>query len=63
MTKNPPASDPPDKPDKPDKNRRPEKPALPDRSGDETDVGWGDRPEPDDDDRLNGDRPPHWQDY
>jgi hypothetical protein len=60
MTKNPPASDPSDEPDK---ERRPQKPALPDRSGDETDIGWGDRPEPDDDERLNRDRPPHWQDY
>jgi hypothetical protein len=23
-------------------------------------VGWGERPEPDDDDRLRQDRPPHW---
>lgn len=63
MTKNPPASDPPDKHDKPDKDRQAEKPALPDRSGDEADVGWGDRPEPDDEERLYRDRPPHWQDY
>jgi hypothetical protein len=55
MTNNRPASDPPEPPA--------EKPTLPERSGDEADVGWGDRPEPDDDDRLNRDRPPHWQDY
>jgi hypothetical protein len=63
MTTNPPASDPPDKQGKPDKKLGAEKPALPDRSGDETDIGWGDRPETGDDDRLNRDRPPHWEDY
>lgn len=35
-------------------------PLLPSRSSDETDVGWGDEPEPDDEDRLRRDRPPHW---
>ena len=35
-------------------------PLLPSRSSDETDVGWGERPEPDDEDRLRQDRPPHW---
>jgi hypothetical protein len=40
-----------------------EPPALPDRSTDETDAGWGDRPDRDDDDsRLRQDRPPHWDD-
>jgi hypothetical protein len=39
------------------------RPVLPDRSSDETDVGWGDPPEPDDRDRLQRDRPPHWNDY
>jgi hypothetical protein len=39
---------------------RPPGPALPDRSADETDIGWGDRPDPSDDDRLREDRPPHW---
>ena len=38
-------------------------PLLPDRTTDETDVGWGDRPDPDDRDRLLQDRPPHWDDY
>lgn len=38
-----------------------DKPALPVRSRDDSDVGWGERPEPDDDDeRLNRERPPHW---
>jgi hypothetical protein len=35
-------------------------PVLPERSSDETDAGWGDRPEPDDDERLRQDRPPHY---
>lgn len=38
-------------------------PALPTRSTDETDTGWGDRPDRDDDDRLLQDRPPHWDDF
>jgi hypothetical protein len=36
---------------------------LPEQSTDETDTGWGDRPDRDDDDsRLLQDRPPHWDD-
>jgi hypothetical protein len=35
-------------------------PALPDRSADEADIGWGDRPETGPDDQLLADRPPHW---
>jgi hypothetical protein len=27
---------------------------------DETDLGWGDHADPDDDDHLTRDRPPHW---
>lgn len=30
------------------------------RSRDDTDEGWGDRPAPDDDDRLLREVPPHW---
>jgi hypothetical protein len=37
-----------------------ETPVLPVRSQDDTDAGWGERPEPDDDERLYRDRPPHW---
>jgi hypothetical protein len=37
-------------------------PALPERSREDTDVAWGDYPERDDD-RLNRDRPPHWDDF
>ena len=31
------------------------------RSQDETDVGWSEPPERDDDERLRRDRPPHWE--
>jgi DNA-3-methyladenine glycosylase II len=37
-----------------------DKPVLPDRSQDETGIGWGEAPEPDDDERLRRERPPHW---
>ncbi len=36
------------------------RPVLPERSSDETDAGWGERPEPDDDERLRQERPPHY---
>lgn len=35
-------------------------PVVPVRSQDDTDVGWGEPPEPDDDERLYRERPPHW---
>ena len=35
-------------------------PAVPVRSQDDTDLGWGEPPEPDDDERLYRERPPHW---
>ena len=35
-------------------------PVLPLRSPADTDLGWGEQPEPDDDERLNRERPPHW---
>jgi hypothetical protein len=44
----------------PDPDRDDESPVLPERSSDECDLGWGERPEPDDDERLRRDRPPHW---
>lgn len=31
-----------------------------DRSADDTDVGWGDREQGSNDDRLTADKPPHW---
>ena len=36
------------------------RPVLPQRGRDETDAGWGDRPDPDDDERLRQERPPHY---
>jgi hypothetical protein len=36
------------------------KPALPARSQEDTDIGWGEQPEPDDIERLRRERPPHW---
>lgn len=33
---------------------------LPSRSSDDLDVGWGDRPGGDDDERFLRDVPPHW---
>jgi hypothetical protein len=33
---------------------------LPAHTEDETSIGWGEDPEPDDDERLRQDRPPHW---
>jgi hypothetical protein len=35
-------------------------PVLPQRSEDESSIGWGEAPEPDDDERLRRERPPHW---
>jgi SAM-dependent methyltransferase len=37
-----------------------DKPVLPTRSQEDTDVGWGEQAEPDDDERLYRERPPHW---
>jgi hypothetical protein len=37
-----------------------DKPVLPAKSVDETSVGWGEAPEPDDEERLRQERPPHW---
>lgn len=58
-----PVSRPPDPPSRPAPRiarRRPSnRPLLPDVSSDEQDVGWGDRPEPDDDERLRREVPPH----
>jgi hypothetical protein len=35
-------------------------PLLPTQSSEDTDVGWGEYRERDDDDRFLRDRPPHW---
>jgi len=37
-----------------------DRPVLPAHTEDETSIGWGEDPEPDDDERLRQDRPPHW---
>lgn len=37
----------------------PAEPLLP-RSSDESDVGWGGRPDEDDDERMRREVPPHW---
>jgi hypothetical protein len=37
-------------------------PVLPEQSREDTDAAWGDYPGRDDD-RLNRDRPPHWDDF
>lgn len=33
---------------------------LPQQSTDDTDRGWGEHPEEDDDERLTREKPPHW---
>jgi hypothetical protein len=35
-------------------------PVLPAQSPEDTDAGWGEPAEPDDNERLCRDRPPHW---
>jgi hypothetical protein len=37
-----------------------DEPAVPEKSEEDGDAGWGDLPEPDDDERYERDRPPHW---
>ena len=37
-----------------------DEPVLPAQSEEETGIGWGEAPEPDDDERLRRERPPHW---
>jgi AcrR family transcriptional regulator len=38
----------------------PPAPVRPEQSREDTDAGWGEPAEPDDDERLYRDRPPHW---
>jgi hypothetical protein len=40
----------------------PDRPVLPDQTSDDTDRGWGDQAEGDDDERLLAERPPHHED-
>ena len=51
----------PPPPDRPRIARRPPNtgPVLPTVTDDERDVGWSEAPEPDDDERLRRDVPPH----
>jgi SAM-dependent methyltransferase len=35
--------------------------SAPEQSAEDTDAGWGEQPEPGDDERLYGERPPHWE--
>jgi hypothetical protein len=39
---------------------RSDMPVPPAQSQEDTDVGWGEQPEPEDDERLHRERPPHW---
>jgi hypothetical protein len=38
-----------------------QRPVPPVQSREDTDVGWGERHEPEDDERLYSERPPHWE--
>jgi hypothetical protein len=40
-----------------------DEPLLPEQSREDTDAGWGEYTEPDDDERLRLDSPPHWEDH
>lgn len=46
------------RPGAPPETADPADPAVARRSRDDSDVGWGERPE--DDDRITRERPPHW---
>lgn len=47
--------------DRPEAERpAPVGPAGTSRAPDDTDVGWGERPDPDDDERFLREVPPHW---
>jgi hypothetical protein len=37
-----------------------DRPVLPEHSDEEDGIGWNEAPEPDDDERLRRERPPHW---
>ena len=42
------------------RSARSDMPLLPVQSQEDTDVGWGEQPRPEDDERLQRERPPHW---
>lgn len=54
---------PPDSPGPGDTATSVNEPVPPEQSREDTDVDWGDYTEPDDDERLRRDRPPHWDEY
>jgi hypothetical protein len=56
-TRKPASAGPPDPDDRGDPD---DAPVLPVQSREDTDAGWGEPAEPDDDERLFRDRPPHW---
>jgi hypothetical protein len=55
---------PPNRPDPADPAdpARPDEPGPPQQSAEDTDRGWGEPRDPDEDERLRRDRPPHWDD-
>jgi hypothetical protein len=50
----------PDQPASTGPRRSDSEPVLPAQSPEDTDAGWGEQTEPDDDERLYRERPPHW---
>jgi hypothetical protein len=52
--------DTPKQPVSPPPADRDDEPVLPVVSPEDTDAAWGEPAEPDDDERLYRDRPPHW---
>jgi len=51
----------PDHPDQTAPDQTAPDQTAPEQSEEDTDAGWGERPEPGDDERLYGERPPHWE--
>ena len=52
--------DTPQRPGRPAPVEPDDEPVLPVQSPGDTDAAWGEPAEPDDDERLCRDRPPHW---
>ena len=55
-----PPNQPPSQPASADSPDPDDKPVLPRQSLDDTDIGWGEQPELDDEERLRREHPPHW---
>lgn len=51
----------PDQPTSIDSPDADDKPVLPAQTLDDTDIGWGEQPGLDDDERLRREHPPHWE--